>query len=324
MSEVLISFPYAELYIVRGSEAPILQSEGELVISSSPGTGDAAEQGPPASCIQLAVGKVSWEVKPSSKALKAGEYTWVFSTSEAGIFYSLTLLASASEEDVGIFEAVLENIAVVKESEALLADPEAQHGEAALAGAAYNSALARGVHRASAGLASGLLVSAAYATGAIKRATKRRFERTAAAAEWASGAAGAVVGGLAWVGAKVAGGALWALGADKPLAPGEEAGVLRETSHAAAAGFSQVWEGMEDAGRAVLLSARDGAAGVVGDRYGADAAGLSLHSMNAAGSGANAVYAVRKLGVRTVAKAAAKQAPPGAKQQQLVPQGKQA
>lgn len=114
MSEVLISFPYAELYIVRGSEAPILQSEGELVISSSPDTGDAAEQGPPASCIQLAVGKVSWEVKPSSKALKAGEYTWVFSTSEAGIFYSLTLLASASEEDVGIFEAVLENIAVVK------------------------------------------------------------------------------------------------------------------------------------------------------------------------------------------------------------------
>lgn len=262
---------------------------------------------------------------------------------------------------------------VDRESKALLADPEAQHGEAALAGAAYNSALARGVHRASAGLASGLLVSAAYATGAIKRvtdaarpaaptaapvhvseATKRRFERTAAAAEWASGAAGAVVGGLAWVGAKVAGGALWALGADKPLAPGEEAGVLRETSHAAAAGFSQVWEGMEDAGRAVLLSARDGAAGVVGDRYGADAAGLSLHSMNAAGSGANAVYAVRKLGVRTVAKAAAKrtakgvfktmgaggagtgaaaasggvdvaaEAPPGAKQQQLVPQGKQA
>lgn len=41
-------------------------------------------------------------------------------------------------------------------------------------------------------------------------------------------------------------------------------------------------------------------------RYGEDAAEVSVHSMNAAGQGADAWFAARKLGVKTVAKSAAK------------------
>jgi len=43
----------------------------------------------------------------------------------------------------------------------------------------------------------------------------------------------------------------------------KEAGTLREVSHAALTGFTEVWDAMEAAGRLVLLSARDGVAGVV-------------------------------------------------------------
>ena len=181
------------------------------------------------------------------------------------------------------------------------------------------------MHRASEGVATGLVVSASYATGAIERvakmarpaaptqaplqisdATKRRFARTERVAGWASTAAGAAVGAVAWVGAKAADGVIWATGLDKPQEPGSAPSTLREVSHAAVSGFSQVWEGMETAGRTVLHSARDSTAGVVRERYGEDAAGVSLHGMNAAGHGFDAFSSVRRLGPRTVAKAAAK------------------
>ncbi len=54
---------------------------------------------------------------------------------------------------------------------------------------------------------------------------------------------------------------LWLAGANKP--GHKEPGRLREVSHAALAGFAEVWDAMEDAGRLVLLSARDGVADVV-------------------------------------------------------------
>lgn len=52
----------------------------------------------------------------------------------------------------------------------------------------------------------------------------RRVDKTASVAQWLSRAAGSVVGGLAWLGGKVADGMLWAVGADKPLKPGQDAG----------------------------------------------------------------------------------------------------
>jgi hypothetical protein len=41
------------------------------------------------------------------------------------------------------------------------------------------------------------------------------------------------------------------------------AGALREASQAAILGFAQVWDAMEDAGKTVMLSARDNTAHVV-------------------------------------------------------------
>lgn len=89
------------------------------------------------------------------------------------------------------------------------------------------------------------------------------------------------------------------------------AGTLREVSRAALLGFTEVWDGLEDAGRVVLVSARDNTAQVVRQRYGEDAAEATTHSMNTAGHSADAVYAVRKIGVKTVAKSAAKRTAKG-------------
>jgi hypothetical protein len=44
------------------------------------------------------------------------------------------------------------------------------------------------------------------------------------------------------------------------------AGVLREVSHAALMGFTEVWDSMEEAGKTVLLSARDNSADVIRTR----------------------------------------------------------
>ena len=73
-----------------------------------------------------------------------------------------------------------------------------------------------------------------------------RVEQTAAVARWASKAANSLVGGLAWLGGKVAGGVLWAVGADKPLAPGEEAGAparARQSQPFSAAGTA--WRSLD-------------------------------------------------------------------------------
>jgi hypothetical protein len=51
-----------------------------------------------------------------------------------------------------------------------------------------------------------------------------RIAQTTTVAKWLSKAANSMVSGLAWLGGKLAGGVLWAAGADKPLQPGEEAG----------------------------------------------------------------------------------------------------
>lgn len=145
----------------------------------------------------------------------------------------------------------------------------------------------------------------------ISPGLKKRFAQTARLAGYASKAVNSAVSGLAYVGAKVAGGVLWMAGANKPLKPGEDAGIMREVGQAAVLGFTQVWDSMEEAGQTVLLSARDSTAGVMRQRYGPDAEEVSLHSMNAAGYTAEAAFAARKIGVKTVAKAAAKKTAKG-------------
>lgn len=334
MSELLISFPFAELVRIHGNDPPELVDEGEVQLLSIPRPegqprASAAAQEQPLAMIEMVVGGTRWEILPTSRALKVGEFTFVFSLDEGDpeTSLTLTLLATASLEDVGIFEVILENVALVRESEVLMADPEAQEGEAALAQQAYSTALARGIQQATTGLASGLVVSAAYASKTLGRvadfarpeaptqtplilsdSTKRRFKRTETIAGWASSAAGTAVGALGWIGSKAADGVLWATGFDEPPAPGQDkkASAVREASHATLAGFGEVWEGMEDAGRTVLLSARDSTASVVHERYGPDAAEASISGMNAAGHGFETVSCVRRLGPRTLAKAAAK------------------
>jgi hypothetical protein len=58
----------------------------------------------------------------------------------------------------------------LRESERLLEDSEAQAGEAVLAEHAmqYKSSAARGIHRASSGIAAGLVAGAEYAKGGIE------------------------------------------------------------------------------------------------------------------------------------------------------------
>ena len=52
----------------------------------------------------------------------------------------------------------------------------------------------------------------------------RSFRQSERLARYAASTVNSAVSGLAWVGAKVAGGVLWLAGADQPLKPGEEAG----------------------------------------------------------------------------------------------------
>lgn len=120
---------------------------------------------------------------------------------------------------------------------------------------------------------------------------------------------------------------------------------MREVSQAALGGFTEVWDSMEEAGYLVLTSARDNTAAVVEHRramhagvgegggnegrgrsgaaphvanlagnpgprvvcrYGAEAGATSVEGMNAAGYAGDAFLASRRIGVRTVAKSAAK------------------
>lgn len=275
--------------------------------------------------IVLSVGSVSWELEPASQALKVGELSYVFSTRERGVYHTVTLAAGSDVEAVALLEAVLAGAVIFRESQALLSDERVAAGDAALSCQLYRSSLARGVHVGGRVLATGLKSAAGAASAGISRgaaamaarqqpageavevspAVKRWLQRTEAMAGTAAKAANGAVSGLAWAGAKLADGVLWLTGASKP--PGhKEPGRLREISHAALAGFTEVWDAMEDAGRLVLLSTRDGVADVVSKKYGADAAQASVHSMNAAGHGADAMLAARKLGVRTIAKSAAK------------------
>lgn len=119
---------------------------------------------------------------------------------------------------------------------------------------------------------------------------KNRLRATARVARWVSSAAGSISSGIAWVGSSLIGGALWLTGANTPLKEGEEpgehhdnalcprdtrsnclsraAGFLSEVSHASAVGVGSVWTTLEEAGRTVLTSARDGSADVVKHRCG--------------------------------------------------------
>ncbi|KAL4419692.1 hypothetical protein ABPG75_006790 [Micractinium tetrahymenae] len=321
---------YPEVY-QRPASAGSRGSKGGLSSrSGSDSEGEAGGGGRQASRIVAAVGGTAWELLPASQTLKAGALTFVFNLPGQDAFYTVVLASDTEEEAVGMLEAILESVTVYRESEVLLGDAEAAAGEAALAEHAYRSSLAQGVHRASRALAGGLLATATYAQGGISRGAayftpqepttspltvspglKKRFRQTERLAGSAASLVNSAVSGLAWAGSKVAGGVLWLTGADKPLEAGEEAGVMREVSHAAVVGFTEVWDSMEDAGRLVLLSARDNTASVVRQRYGEDAAEVSVHSMTAAGHGTDAWFAVRKLGVKTVAKSAAKKTAKG-------------
>ncbi|KAL4425230.1 hypothetical protein ABPG75_009246 [Micractinium tetrahymenae] len=299
--------------------------QGSLYPQLYQGKADAAAD--PASSeagIVLTVGGVSWELQPARQTLKVGDLSYVFSTSERGTYYTVTLASGSDEEAVALLEAVLAGASIYRESQVLLSDAQVAAGDAALSRALYRSSLAQGVHVSSRMLASGLKAAAGLASAGISRGaaamavrqqaagvpvevsptTKKRLQQTEAVASTAAKAANGAVSGLAWAGAKLADGVLWLAGANKPRS--KEAGTLRELSHAALAGFTEVWEAMEDAGRLVLLSARDGVADVVGKKYGPDAAQASMHSMNAAGHSADAMLAARKLGVRTIAKSVAK------------------
>ncbi|KAI3425125.1 hypothetical protein D9Q98_008897 [Chlorella vulgaris] len=289
-----------------------------------------SEDGVGGSSIVAAVGDYSFNIRAASQTLKVGEVTFVFSTEEKDVYLSVTLAADTDADALGMLEAILESMSVYRESEKLLADPAAQAGEAVIADHAYRSSLAKNVHNMSKKLASGLLASATYASAGLSKGAayftpaeatatpvvvsaslKNRIRQTESMAKYTAKAVNSAVSGLAWVGAKVAGGLLWMVGADKPTQPGEEEGTLREVSRAALLGFTEVWDGLEDAGRVVLVSARDNTAQVVRQRYGEDAAEATTHSMNTAGHSADAVYAVRKIGVKTVAKSAAKRTAKG-------------
>lgn len=111
-SEALIRFPFAELLRVRNGEQPELVDEGEMALESTPRAVGQAEEAQ--AIIELVVGGTRWEILPSSRVLKVGEFTFVFSTEDKAVNLTLTLLASASDEDVGILEAILENIAILK------------------------------------------------------------------------------------------------------------------------------------------------------------------------------------------------------------------
>ena len=122
------------------------------------------------------------------------------------------------------------------------------------------------------------------------------------------------------------------------------AGTLREVAHASAVGCAATWDALEDAGKLVLLAARDSAADVVArsrrstcrvgllvqhsgtckcgclervltkpllHRHGQDAAAVAVSGINTLGNSANAVYSVRKLGPKTVGRAAVKEAAKG-------------
>lgn len=292
---------------------------------SAPPAGAASQSGQGCDVIVAAVGTHSWPLLRSTQTLKVGQLTFVFSTPQHDTFLSMTLAADTDVAAVGMLEAILEEVTVYRESAALLANPQAQAGEAVMAEHAYKSSLARGVHKSSKRLATGLLASATYAAAgigmsarrltpaeptttpvAVSAGTKSRFKQTAQAAAFAAMAMNGAANCVAWAGGKVAGGVLWAAGADKRLEAGQDPSTLREVGHAALAGFTQVWDSMEEAGKTVLLATRDGTADVVRQRYGHEAADVSVDGMNAAGYTADAALAARKIGVRALAKGAAK------------------
>jgi hypothetical protein len=69
---------------------------------------------PPPPLLMAQVGEVSWDVLATSQALKAGELTYIFSTPAKGVFYALTLGAATEPEAVGVVEAVLENVTLLR------------------------------------------------------------------------------------------------------------------------------------------------------------------------------------------------------------------
>ncbi|KAL4435601.1 hypothetical protein ABPG77_002564 [Micractinium sp. CCAP 211/92] len=131
--------------------------------------------------IVLTVGGVSWELLPSSQTLKVGELSYVFSTPERGVYYTVTLAAGSDEEAVALLEAVLTGASVYRESQELLSDTQVAAGDAALSRALYRSSVARGVHVSSRVLASGLKAAAGMASAGISRGAAAMAARQQAA-----------------------------------------------------------------------------------------------------------------------------------------------
>ncbi len=89
---------------------PRLEAQLQLLGQGQP----SAYAIPPTRLAFAQVGGFAWDVQPSTQALRVGELTFVFSTPLAGVCYALTLGADTPPEAVGILEAVLENVALLR------------------------------------------------------------------------------------------------------------------------------------------------------------------------------------------------------------------
>lgn len=85
-----------------------LLAEGPFSIASLEAPGSTAK-------IIAAVGHFSWELQPASQTLKVGELSYVFSTPTPQLFYHVTLGAATEPEAVGVLEAVLENLTLLRQ-----------------------------------------------------------------------------------------------------------------------------------------------------------------------------------------------------------------
>ncbi len=333
-SHLLLELPTAELHEAppAGGAAckPLLLAHGAFALR------DVERAAGAPSAVVASVGGIEWEVRADAAVLREGEFTFAFAAPRPGeaCAYVLLLASTTDVAAVGILEAVLESVTPLyaEASKALLEDAGAQAAELAAAEAVaaaaprlparFAAGAARGLELGAAGAASGILASAGWTAGAIDAAGarlragaptarpvqlsdgfRRRLARTARLARWTARRAHGLAGALAWAGGKLAGAAQWALGLDKPLAPGAAPSAARDTAAAAAAGAGAVWEALEDAGRLVLASAKDASTGVAAHHYGPDAAAAAREGFGAATAALDAATA---LGPRRVLREAAR------------------
>lgn len=316
--DILLQFPSVEVHKVEGKEESLLVRGSLVAYSVVYPTGEHR--------LALEVGEMRWWLLTDTASLKVAPSTYMMSLPGGQTFYSITFAEETPAEAVGAFEALLQEVSVYREAEALMEEPALVQGDAKIAaglsGLVFQNKLARGIHSTSMKVADGVLVASNYASGKFA-------ERTAATqSASAPGKQRSVPVVVKFTAASAKKGAhLVARVADKVVnvaaaAPvyvvekmmrkstddSKPQGMRKQVVTASAISFTVIWTAMECGARTVLVGARDHASGVVHHKYGPEAAGVTHNTLTACGHGVDAYTSVRNIAAKAIMRKTAKTA----------------